>query len=192
MKDCLNAIERYNSLNFERLSKEDFSSLHHWLNQPHVRTFYQHQAINLLEIEQKYTPRLESASIHCFIIYYNSVYIGYIQTYLVRDYPDYTAVIGTKQGATIDFYIGERAFLRKGLGYLIELKFLSEIVFLITSSDRCYISHDKDNLAALKASRRAGFVYVKDVVENNRVEKLFAISKGQVLLQTNLLLNSKT
>ena len=121
------------------MTAEDFSLLHDWLNQAHVRTFYQRHPIDLSGIRQKYTSRLQSDStIHCFIIYCDRIPIGYIQTYLVKDCPDYAAVIGRKDGLCIDLYIGGRDFLKQGLGYLIELKFLQEIAFQTTSANKCY------------------------------------------------------
>lgn len=186
MRDFASAINKYQALSFKRLSEEDFSLICYWLNQSHVRAFYQKQAIDLPAIKQKYTPRLQSDSaIHCFIIYFNQIPIGYIQTYLVRDYLDYAAVIGTENGACIDLYIGEKAFLRQGLGCLIELKFLQEITFPITSANECYISHSKANVAALKSSLKAGFNYLKDVTEDNQIDELFMITKEEVLFQVD-------
>ena len=184
MRGFSSAINKYQALSFKRLSEKDFSLLCYWLNQPHVRAFYQKQAIDLPAIRHKYTPRLKSNStIHCFIIYFNQIPIGYIQTYLVRDYLDYASIIGTENGACIDLYIGEGAFLKQGLGCLIELKFLHEITFPITSTDECYISHAKANLAALKSSHKAGFRYLKDVVEDSQIDELLMITKEQVLFQ---------
>lgn len=190
MQGSLSKIGKYHALSFRRLREEDFLLLHDWLNQPHVRDFYQQQAINLLEIRQKYTPRLQSDStIHCFIICCDRIPIGYIQTYLIEDCPDYAAVIGGKDGVCIDLYIGEKAFLKQGLGYLIELKFLRDIAFQISSADKCYVSHAKVNLPALKTSRKAGFLYLQDVVEDNQINELFVITKEQVLLQIDSLLD---
>ena len=185
----MNAIDKYRALSFKKLSEQDFVLLHHWLNQPHVRIFYQPQPIDLATVKQKYISRVESnSSIHCFVVYLNRLPIGYIQTYLIKDTPDYAKEIATEKGATIDLYIGDAKWLNRGLGWLIELKFLKEIVFQIFSSDECYISHDLENIAALKASKKAGFTYIRNYIEGDRKNMLLFNTKANVLSRINYLL----
>ena len=182
-------LDKYQALSFRKLSRQDFDLLHYWLNQPHVRAFYQPQPIDLATVKQKYFPRIGSNSqIHYFIIYLNNLPISYIQTYLIKYASGYVNAIATNKGATIDLYIGDAAWLHKGLGWLIELKFLSEIVFKFFSSDECYISHDIDNIAAVKTSKKAGFTYLRNLVENGRDNMLLVNTKTNVLSKINYLL----
>ena len=177
----MNAIDKYRALSFKNLSEQDFVLLHHWLNLPHVRSFYQAQPIALAEVKRKYQTRVESNSpIRCFIIYLDRLPIGYIQTYLIKDAADYANAIATDKGATIDLYIGDVAWLNRGLGWLIELKFLKEIVFQIFSIDECYISHDLENIAALKASKKAGFIYLRNYIEGDRENMLLFNTRANV------------
>ena len=180
-------INKYRALNFSRLKAKHFILLFDWLNKPHIRTFYQKEAIDLEAVRQKYIARLSKSSrIHCYIVNFKRIPIGYIQTYLVADYSEFSQVIGTKDGATIDFYIGETAFLGKGLGWLIELKFLQEILFSVFPVQKCYVCHEKANIAALKTSSKAGFRYVKDVIEDSELNELLAIDRGEAKANTEI------
>ena len=184
----MNAIDKYRALSFKNLSEQDFVLLHHWLNLPHVRIFYQPQPIDLAAVKRKYLPRVElNSPIRCFIIYLDRLPIGYIQTYLIEDAADYVLAIATDR-ATIDLYIGDVAWLNRGLGWLIELKFLSEIVFQIFSTDECYISHDRENIAALKASKKAGFTYLRNFIEDGKENMLLFNTRANVLSKINYLL----
>ena len=185
----MNAINKYRALNFRQLSEQDFVLLHHWLNLPHIRIFYQPQPIALATVKQKYLTRVKSDSlIHCFIIYLDRLPIGYIQTYLIKDASDYARAIASDKGATIDLYIGNTAWLHRGLGWLIELKFLKEILFQIFSVDECYISHDIQNIAAIKASQKAGFTYLRNYMEGDRENMLLFNTRANILSGINYLL----
>ena len=189
--DSLSDIDKYNHLNFVPLTEKDFHLLLDWLNKPHVRTFYQPEAISLSKIKQKYKNRLFlNSSVRCYITMFKQIPIGYIQTYLIDDHPDFARVIGITKGATIDFYIGETSYLQKGLGWLIELKFLKEILFTIFPVQKCYICHKKANANASKTSRKAGFHYIKDAVEENKSNEILLISKKEVVQRTNYLIDS--
>ena len=181
-------FDKYRALNFSQLKEKHFVLLFDWLNRPHIRTFYQKEAIDLEAVRHKYRARLSKTSrICCYIVNFERILIGYIQTYLVADYLEFSQAIGTKDGATIDFYIGETAFLSKGLGWLIELKFLQEILFSVFPVRKCYVCHEKANLASLKTSSKAGFHYIKDVIENGKLNELLAIAEEEVLQKVNWL-----
>ena len=185
----MNAIDKYRALSFKNLSEQDFVLLHHWLNLPHVRIFYQPQPIDLAAVKRKYLSRVGlNSPIHCFIICLDRLPLGYIQTYLITDASDYARAIATDKGATIDLYIGDIGWLNRGLGWLIELKFLNEIVFQIFSIDECYISHDRENIAALKASKKAGFTYLRNSIEDNKENRLLFNTRANVLSRINYLL----
>ena len=188
MIETLSNLDKYRALNFSSLKEKHFVLLLDWLNKPHIRAFYQKEAIDLEAVRQKYRKRLlENSPIRCYIAKFGRIPIGYIQTYLLVDYSEFSQIIGTKDGATIDFYIGETAFLGKGLGWLIELKFLQEILFSVFPVRQCYVCHEKANIAALKTSSKAGFHYIKDVMEDSELSKLLAIAEEEVLRKVNWL-----
>lgn len=189
--EALSISDKYESINFSQLKENDFHQLFVWLNQPYIRTFYQKEAIDFIAIEQKYTERLQSNStVNCYIINFNTVPIGYIQTYMIADHVDFSNVTGVKNGASIDFYIGNPAFLNRGFGWLIELKFLKEILFSNTTASKCYVYHEKDNIPALKSSKKVGFRYFKSLIIDNKVNYLFLIPKIKLLEKAEVLLKS--
>lgn len=189
---CLNNYNKYQNLCFSRLRAQNLPLLLNWLNQPHVRAFYQPEAIDSIAISKKYRPRLiQQSPIHCYIISFERIPIGYIQTYLISSDLDISRTLQVKDGASIDLYVGNSAFLRQGLGPLIELKFLQEIVFKKFLTHRCYVYHEVENVAALKASEKAGFQYVRDLEEDGKLNRVLLIMKEDVERRVNGLLNQK-
>ena len=178
--------DKFLALSFLPLQEQDFALLLDWLNQPHVRAFYQPKRVEQNGITSKYQPRPNPDSpIHCYIINFENIAVGYIQTYLISIDTDLSELIGTLEGATIDLYIGNPAFINRGLGWLIELKFLQKILFAKFATPKCYIYHDAKNLAALGALSKAGFRHVKDVNK----DRILEIAKVEVEQKINGLLN---
>ena len=115
--------------------------------------------------------------------------IGYIQTYSIAKQPYFIEVTGIQNGTAIDLYIGETDFLRKGLGWLIELKFINEILSVLFLETECYVYHEKTNIAAIKTSKKAGFVYVKDIFEDGKINEIMKITKQNVVQKIDYLFN---
>jgi hypothetical protein len=106
--------------------------------------------------------------------------IGYIQTYRVADHPEYAATIGEVEGISVDLFIGAADHLGIGWGRLILVKFLNEIAFpLFPEENVCWIYHEKLNQRALRASKAAGFRYVRDFVEDGIQKELLRLGKDE-------------
>jgi hypothetical protein len=64
--------------------------------------------------------------------------IGFVQSYLVSDYPDYGALIGVGEGvAGVDLLIGEEELTGQGIGSEILRRFVDEVVFALPSTTSC-------------------------------------------------------
>jgi hypothetical protein len=152
--------------------------LYSWLQQPHVREFYQRRAPTWDDVRERYLRRLAPEwPTKCFLIHADKP-IGYIQTYRIADWPECTASIGESHGISVDLLIGEGSYVGNGWGRLVLLKFLDEIAFpLFAEEEVCWILHDKLNGRALRASRAAGFEYLRDVVDHGTPHALFVLNK---------------
>jgi RimJ/RimL family protein N-acetyltransferase len=76
--------------------------------------------------------------------------IGYIQEYPASD-----------NSAGIDLFIGEIAFLHRGLGASIIRQFLNDIVFADQAVESCVIDPSVLNRGAIRAYEKAGFRFLK-------------------------------
>jgi aminoglycoside 6'-N-acetyltransferase len=178
---------QYRELSFQPLREDDLPRLYSWLLEPHVREFYHRKSVSSWEETRKhYLPRLNSGSpTKCFLTCVNKP-IGYIQTYRVADYPEYAGVIGEAEGISLDLFIGDAAYLGIGWGRLILPKFLHEVAFpLFPREEVCWICHEKLNRRALRASKAAGFRYVRDFFEGGDPKELLALHKDEAAARVN-------
>ena len=76
---------------FRRTTSEDFSTLHKWLNEKHVREFFQPEEITLEQVISKYQPRLdENHPVKMRMALLNNNAFAYIQSYRVIDFPEHS------------------------------------------------------------------------------------------------------
>ena len=147
----------------------DMALMERWLALPHVAKWYEHPADWLHELVNR---RGEFRFISHFIAEIDGVPMGFGQYYdcfFTQQYEQWNAAwrIGERQGETysIDYLIGEEAYLRKGYG--------KEIVRLLTEKVQCLgarriiVQPETDNAAscgALAANgyRLAGEEWVKE------------------------------
>lgn len=155
-------------INFRPLSKNDLPMLCEWLNQTHMRAFYQLVPISLEQVIHKFTPRVEGAEpTFSHIVLMDGQAFGKIQSYKNINYSDYAAEVGLTEGISIDLFIGDPAYLKKGLGRQMITAYLKSVALSLFPDERhCYICHDKTNLVALNCSKSVGFNHVRDVTEN--------------------------
>jgi len=101
---------------------------------------------------------------HSFITVYKGTDIGYIQTYLVGDYLEYSQLVNVdEKAAGVDLFIGEKEFIHIGLGKQILKKFLKDYVFPLTGAECCIIGPEPKNRVAVRAYEKAGFKYLKTI-----------------------------
>lgn len=111
--------------------------------------------------------------------------IGYIQTYLIKDYRDYNQHVQVGEDvAGVDIFIGEKDFIHKGLGIIIIKKFLLEIAFANDIISSCIVGPESKNKVAIKAYEKFGFKYVKmvQIPEEEEPEYLMEIKKEELAI----------
>jgi len=147
------------------LRVEDLPLLHRWLNTDFVNEWWERRPYSYEEIVEKYTPRVAGHNpTRSFIAMDRDLPIGYIQSYLIRDYPDYSQSLQVEDGAAgVDLFIGEAAYIHRGLGAPLLRRFLCQIVFTAADVTSCVIGPDVSNKAAIRAYEKAGFRYLKTV-----------------------------
>lgn len=152
-------------ISFRLLQISDFPMLLRWLNSTHVKQWWDSDVQWTFEsVALKYTAYVAGAiwvgdlakPIHAFIIENDGVPIGYLQHYLAHDFWQTKNSQHMRQNTgALDYYIGETAFLGKGLGSKILEKFIQ------TMGERYYdaiaVDPDPKNLKAIKRYCHAGF-----------------------------------
>ncbi len=164
------------NISFRKLQIEDLLLMHKWLNEPHVHEWYDKNEKNTLEaITQRYGPKIkEKKPTDCYLISYKEKPVGFIQTYIVTDWPEFGNYVGyDDHTASVDLFIGESSFMGQGLGSILIKKFLKEIVFKNPYITTCIIGPEPANKRGIRAYGKVGFKYMKTVQVGNEPEPTY-------------------
>ncbi len=173
-------------IGFRRLTEDDLPLMNRWLHAPHVHEWWSEgkPPPAYEEVIEKYSPRLNAEDpTDCYVILYDGKPIGFIQVYMIADHPEYAAQVQVEADAAgVDLFIGEAAYVHRGLGSPILRAFLQEIVFGAMSAGRCIIGPDERNTIAIRAYEKAGFRYLKTVQipDEDGPEYLMAITPADL------------
>ncbi len=142
--------------------------MHRWLATDHVSQWYPIDDIArppLDLVRSHYLPMIRGERpTHPYVILLGHAQIGFIQTYLIRDHPEYArAVQVDERAAGIDIFIGEPADVHRGIGPLILRGFLRNLVFGQMGASSCIIGPQPENASAIRAYEKTGFKYLKTV-----------------------------
>lgn len=151
---------------FREVESTDMALLHRWHNQPHVKEWYDRDLdLSTLEsVAALYDGGGRKSRTRSYMILVEQEPVGYIQTYLIDDYPDYSRYLDVDENAAgVDLFIGEPDFVHRGLGAVILRRFLADVVFTQPGPASCIVGPEPRNRIAIRAYEKAGFRYLKTV-----------------------------
>jgi len=170
-------------ITFRKLEEADLQIMYKWLNTDFVIEWFG-KSSSFDEVVRRYLPRIKGEQpTFPFVIECNNRGIGYIQTYMIEDYPEYSKYVNTDEHAAgMDLFIGEQEFIHKGLAKNILTKFLREYVFLLNDAVCCIIGPEPQNKTAIRAYEKAGFKYLKtiQVPDEDEPEYLMRLYKNEL------------
>ncbi len=171
-------------ISFKELKESDLDLMKKWLNTEFVRTWYGKRLWSYEDLVSEYLPMIRRQDpTDGFIIYVGQTPVGYIQTYLIKDNPDYSRYVQVGDDvAGMDLFIGEKGFFHKGFGVIIMVKFLADVVFKKEFVQTCIVGPEPKNQVAIKAYKKAGFKYLKtiQIPDEDEPEYLMEIKKTGV------------
>ncbi|QQO07634.1 GNAT family N-acetyltransferase [Breznakiella homolactica] len=174
-------------ITFNKLEMADLDLLYKWYHTDFVNQWYDKENPDWTrqQIEEKYIPYVRGEKpLDSYIILCGGVKMGYVQVYLLEDYPEYDELVQAGEGAAgVDLFIGERDYLHKGLGPVIIRELLKNIVFKDDAVTKCIIGPEPKNTAAIKAYGKAGFKYIKtiQVPEEEEPEYIMEIRREEIV-----------
>ncbi|KTD67542.1 GNAT family acetyltransferase [Legionella santicrucis] len=151
-------------ITFVHLTESHFSLLLKWLEEKHVKTWWDpdvHWTDEL--IFKKYADYVKGYKlahgtpkpIYPYIICVDEKPIGYIQLYNAHDFLRSKSLQGLPQClAAFDVLIGEPDFLKRGIGTSAITIFLNQYA---TSYTHIFVDPESSNVAAIRAYEKAGF-----------------------------------
>lgn len=163
---------------FRAMELDDLRLMHRWLQRPHVNRWWGRRE-TYEEVLDRYLPAIDGRDpTDLFLVLLEGREIGFIETYLVEDYPGYATLIGVGDGtAGVDLFIAERSLTGQGIGSEILRRFVSEIVFAKATTRRCVAGPEAANVASMRAFEKAGFHVVREFVEDGRPHVLVQLDR---------------
>ncbi|MCX6362138.1 MAG: GNAT family N-acetyltransferase [Armatimonadetes bacterium] len=152
-------------ISFSAITVADLPRLARWLAAGEARRWYARRDMSYADIQAEYGPKISGAEpTHGSLIELGGAPIGYIQSYLIRDYPAYAAALQVEPGAAgLDLFIGDPAYLHRGFGGRALAQYIRERLFADEMVSCCVVGPDPDNAAAIRAYAKVGFEYIKTV-----------------------------
>jgi aminoglycoside 6'-N-acetyltransferase len=164
------------AISLRPLAEADLEILYGWFNSPHLQPYYMDagSVMELAEVHEKFLPRIGSGHpVTCFVAEERGVPFGYLQSYLNRSYVDIMDLIGERQGASLDFFIGEPKQLGLGKGREMLSRFIEDIFCrLYPGEELITVHHDLENPAAMNCSLSAGFKPLRTIEKDGRPFRL--------------------
>jgi aminoglycoside 6'-N-acetyltransferase len=132
--------------------------MYQWLRREHVRRWWdEHESYD--DVARHYLPSIEGRKrVDLYLILLDDRPVGFIQSYLLADHPDFSALVGLGAGvAGVDLFIGEEELTGKGLGSEVLRAFVRDVVFAEPATTACIADPDVRNVASIRAFEKAGF-----------------------------------
>ena len=160
-------------LTFRPMTREDLPLVWEWRQQPHVKKWW-HDWDTYEVLVENYLPGIEGQDPTArYVVLLDEAPIGYIQTYLVSEYPEYAALVDVGESvAGIDLLIGEEELTGRGIGTEMLRLFVEEIVFADPTTIACMAGVEATNAASIRAFEKAGFQIVRDYIEDGKPHTL--------------------
>lgn len=132
-----------------------------WLADPDVRRWYDEGDPTRENLAVRFAPEPGTDR---YTIEIDGQPVGYIQTYVQRDHPDYLRQVDVDPDAVaMDLFIGDPAYRNRGWGREVIRAFLDQIVFGAMNADLAMIAPNPENARAVRAYANAGFGPVKTI-----------------------------
>lgn len=143
-------------LQLRPLLDADIPQFKTWAYQDYIEKWYAPVEDWLYEIEHRHD---EFSWIKHFIVVLDNKDIGFCQYYEYKcGGEDFHGDIALDGLYSIDYFIGEKAYLKKGLGKAIILE-LSKKIFDIPEAKRIIVQPEIENAASCNALLSAGYAY---------------------------------
>lgn len=153
---------------FRPMTRDDFPDVVTWQRAPHLRRWWT-DPLDVETVELKYGPRIDGESptrMHTVLI--DGRPSGFVQHYLVRDYPAYSEAVGRNDGVAVHGAIGVGEFTGRGTGPRFIWSLVRQVALAEHPEQRYVVATPHvENLPVLRALEKTGFQH-QGVIKENR------------------------
>jgi aminoglycoside 6'-N-acetyltransferase len=161
---------------FPPLREEDVILVARWLKEDHVARWWREPVEEA--IEKRYAGIEGRRLTRQFLIELDGRPAGMIQTYLVRDHPEWQELVKVGDDvAGVDLMIGEPDLVGHGFGPRVLSAFVEEVVFADRFTNAVVATVEEPNRRSWRAFEKAGFVHVRDVQEDGLPHRLMRLDR---------------
>jgi len=150
---------RKNSLTLNPVEDSDICILNKWLNKEHVLKWYHDADEWMYEIKER---NGEFSFLTHYIVSVDGLPIGFCQHYDCFDAKEeWYDIEQAGRTFSIDYFIGEEAYLKKGYGKAI-VKELVSVILNTKNPDAIIVLPEDENIASIKSLLSNGFKFDTD------------------------------
>ncbi len=161
---------------FPPLREEDVILVERWLKEDHVARWWREPVEEA--IEKRYAGIEGRRPTRQFLIELDGRPAGMIQTYLVRDHPEWQELVKVGDDvAGVDLMIGEPDLVGHGFGPRVLSAFVEDVVFADRFTNAVVATVEEPNRRSWRAFEKAGFVHVRDVQEDGLPHRLMRLDR---------------
>lgn len=154
--------KKLTEIRFESLNENHLDLITQWLSQPHVKSWW-NDSLNLDELKIKYKNKINDPITFSFVFYIDDKPLGFIQYYYANKVGNGWWPNATEGLVGIDFYLGEKEYLNKGIGTKVIDKFTKK---LFEKNDIITIFTDinPNNKIAKRCCEKVGFKLIQEAI----------------------------
>ncbi len=181
-------------ITFRLLMPTDLPLLHHWLNAPHLRdgwfgsSGYPAVGYSIADTERDFGEwSRHLGPVRAFIARVDGTDVAYIQTYRIEDLLTYAGdfaddVDHARRSSSLDVFIGDPAYVGRGLGPKVVRTFVVQQVFTDDRQHSVLINPEPTNQPAIRSYEKAGFRFVKtlDAVPGRKASYVMRMDRQDV------------
>jgi aminoglycoside 6'-N-acetyltransferase len=148
-------------IELQPLERRDLPVLAGWLSRPHVEKWWRESA-DIETVEAEYGPMIDGSDpTDGFIVLDEGRPVGFVQRYLIADYPDWQRTIAAASdsipAAGIDYLIGEEEETGRGLGPRMIATLVADCWTTYPHIRAIVVDVLQENRASWRALEHAGF-----------------------------------
>ena len=161
---------------FPPLREEDVALIERWLKEEHVARWWREPVEEA--IEKRYEAIEGRRPTRQFLIVLDARPAGMIQTYLVRDHPEWQELVQVGDDvAGVDLMIGEPDLVGHGVGPRVLTTFVRDVVFADPSTNVVVATVEEPNRRSWRAFEKAGFRHIREVEEDGLPHRLMRLDR---------------
>jgi aminoglycoside 6'-N-acetyltransferase len=161
---------------FPPLRDEDVPLVERWLQEEHVARWWRDSVEEAIDKRRKGIEGRRPT--RQFVILADDRPAGMIQTYLVRDHPEWQELVRAGDDAAgVDLMIGEPDLVGRGLGPRVLTEFTQDVVFADPAVNAVVATVEESNRRSWRAFEKAGFRHVRNVEEDGLPHRLMRLDR---------------